>query len=109
VRLGRSGPLDALAERQLELFAVDEAELLEEARTAERAWTDAGREDAEEAYGDYQLVLDAIADRLLELRDGYAATLADEAVATYQRAFARAVRRRFGRYATVVADLDDAA
>ena len=56
----------------------------------------AGREDAEEAYGDYQLVVDAIADRLLDLREAYAATLPDETVAdAYRRAFAAGASRRF--------------
>ena len=35
--------------------------------------------DAEEAYGDYQLVVDAIADRLLDIRESYARSLDDEA------------------------------
>ena len=61
-----------LVERQLDLFAEDEAELLEEAVEAEERYTDTGAEDAEEAYGDYQLVVDAIADRLLDIRETYA-------------------------------------
>ena len=64
-----------LVDRQLDLFAADEATLLEEAREAEEAWTRAGREDAEEAFGDWQLIADAIAERLLDLRETYAATL----------------------------------
>jgi hypothetical protein len=105
----RRGPLDDLAERQLDLLEIDDADLLREAREAEQAWNDAGRDDAEEAYGDFQLVVDAIADRLLEIRDAYASTLADDAVDAYRQAFSRAVRGRFSRYGTVVADLDDTA
>ena len=41
---------DDLVRRQLDAFAEDEAELLEEAREAERAYDAAEREDAEEAY-----------------------------------------------------------
>ena len=48
----------------------------------------AGRDEAEEAYGDYQLVVDAIADRLLDVREAYAATLDDDAADAYRRAFA---------------------
>jgi hypothetical protein len=105
VRL-RRGPFDELVERQLALLASDEAALFAEADEAEQAWIRTGREDAEEAYGDYQLVLDAIADRLLELREAYAATLGDDKVDAYRRAFAAGVRRRFGRYRSVVSDVE---
>ena len=62
-----------LVRRQLDLFAEDEADLIEEAEEAERAYDRAAREDAEEAYGDFQLVLEAGSERLAELRDTYAA------------------------------------
>jgi hypothetical protein len=106
MRLRRRDPFAELVERQLALFAEDEAELLEEALEAEDAWNRAGREEAEEAYGDYQLVVDAIADGLLDLREGYAATLEDPQADDYRRAFAAAARRRFRRYASLVADLE---
>lgn len=84
-----------LVRRQLDLFAEDDAELLREADTAERAYDEAEREDAEEAYSDYQLVLEAIADRLEELRLTYGSTLDADAGALYAQAFARAARKRF--------------
>ena len=62
-----------LVRRQLDLFAEDDAALLREAEAAERAYDEADRDEAEEAYGDYQLVLEAVADRLGEIRDVYAA------------------------------------
>jgi hypothetical protein len=105
VRL-RRGAFDDVVERQLALFASDESALLAEADEAEEAWIRAGREDAEEAYGDYQLVVDAISDGLLELREAYAATLPDDNVDAYRRAFAAGVRRRFGRYRSVVSDVE---
>ena len=71
----RDAPFAELVERQLALFAEDEAELLAEAAEAEAAWIRAGRDTAEESYGDFQLVVDAIADRLLALRETYARTL----------------------------------
>ena len=49
MRLRRRDPFDELVERQLALFAEDEAELLREAVDAEAVWVRAGREDAEEA------------------------------------------------------------
>jgi hypothetical protein len=105
----RRDPLRELAERQLELFAADEAALLAEAAEAETTWTRSAREDAEEAYGDYQLVVDAVADRLLDLRETYAATLPDENLERYRAAFGEAARRRFRRYTSLLADLDDLA
>jgi hypothetical protein len=58
-----------LVRRQLDLFAEDEAALLREADAAARAYDDAEREDAEEAYGDYQLVLESVVEALEALRD----------------------------------------
>ena len=84
-----------LVRRQLDLFAEDEAGLLREADEAERAYDAAERHEAEEAYGDYQLVLESIADRLEELRDTYASTLDDDAAEAYAQALARAARKRF--------------
>ncbi len=102
----RRGPFDDLVERQLELLAEDAAADLQEAAQAEAAWVSAGREDAEEAYGDFQLVVDAIAERLLDVREAYAATIDEERVEAYRGAFNRAAARRFKRYASLVADLE---
>ena len=96
-----------LVERQLDLFAADDADLLDEAVEAEAAWNSAGAEDAEEAYGDYQLVVDAIADRLLDIRETYASSLDDETSSGYTAEFTRQATRRFRRYATLLADLDE--
>ncbi len=102
----RGGAFDELISRQLALFDEDEAALLAEADEAEEAWIHSGRDEAEESYGDFQLVVDAIADRLLEIRDGYASTLDDVAAESYRLAFHAAVARRFRRYASLVADLE---
>lgn len=106
MRLRRSGRFDELARRQLELFAADEAELLAEIREAEEAWSRAPREEAEEAYGDYQLAVDAAADILLDLRETYAATLDEAAAGEYRAAFTAAARRRFRGLTTLLEDLD---
>ena len=84
-----------LIRRQLDLFVEDEAALLREAEEAERTYDTADREIAEEAYGDYQLVLEAIAEALAELRDTYAATLDGDTRDAYEHAFDRAANRRF--------------
>ena len=107
MRFRRKGRFSELVERQLDLFAADDADLLAEASEAEAAWNAAPAEDAEEAYGDYQLVVDAIADRLLEIREAYAATLDEVTSDEYRRAFAAGAAHRFRRYASLVADLED--
>ncbi|HEY7793871.1 MAG TPA: hypothetical protein VIA10_07695 [Gaiellaceae bacterium] len=84
-----------LVRRQLDLFETDEVELLREAEEAEQAYDDAERDAAEEAYGDFQLVLEAVAERLEELRDTYALTLDEEAAGEYEASFGRAARKRF--------------
>ena len=108
MRFARSKPFEELVTRQLDLFTTDDVHLLAEALEAEETWNQAPRENAEEAYGDYQLVVDAIADRLLDLRETYAASLGDDSVAGYRKAFNDASRRRFRRYSTLLADLDEA-
>ena len=94
-----------LVQRQLDLLAHDEPELLAEIDTAEEDWNRSGREHAEEAYGDYQLAVDALSDRLLELRDAYAATLDETTAEAYRAAVREAAARRFRRHPTVAADL----
>jgi predicted mannosyl-3-phosphoglycerate phosphatase (HAD superfamily) len=84
-----------LVRRQLDLFVEDDADLLQEAETALRAYDEAEREEAEEAYSDYQLVLESIVERLEELRDTYGATLDDDSREAYEQAFGRAARKRF--------------
>jgi hypothetical protein len=94
----RRGRFGDLVERQLDLFA-SETDLLEEAKEADAAWTTARPDETEELYGDYQLVVDAIGERLHDIRETYAATLEDGTADEYRAAFDRAARKRFGRSA----------
>ena len=98
----RRGRFHELVGRQLDLFEEDEAELLDDAEEADAAWTNADPEVTEELYGDYQLVVDAIGERLHEIRESYARSLDDPTAREYRLAFNRAVRTRFGGYATFV-------
>jgi hypothetical protein len=99
----RRGRFAELVERQLDLLAADEASLLEEAAAADEAWAHATREESEERYGEYQLVVDAIAERLLDTREAYASTLDDEAaVDEYRAAFDRAARKRFRSFTALL-------
>jgi hypothetical protein len=96
----RRGRFDDLVGRQLDLFEDDNAELLAEARKADRAWTEATAEDSEELYGDYQLVADAIGEALHAIRETYGTSLDGRAAGEYRAAFDRMATRRFGRYAS---------
>lgn len=97
--LGR-GRFHVLVQRQLDLFAADEAELLTEGEEADAAWTKAGREETEELYGDFQLVVDAIGERLYDVREAYASTLDERAADEYRTAFTAAALKRFRRFAS---------
>jgi hypothetical protein len=100
----RRGRFRELVRRQLDLFAADDAALLEEAGEADAAWTAADPEETEERYGDYQLVVDAIGERLYEIREAYAGTLDDGAAGGYRAAFNAAALKRFRRFASFLED-----
>jgi hypothetical protein len=93
-----------LVTRQLDLFVVDEADLLDEADEADAAWTNADRDETEERYGDYQLVAEAIGERLYDVREAYASTLDDNAADEYRAAFDAAALKRFRRFAGFLED-----
>jgi hypothetical protein len=95
----RRGRFRDLIERQLDLFA-SETELLDEAAAADAAWTDAGADESEELFGDYQLVVDAIGEGLYETRETFAASLEGRAADEYRTAFDRKAKKRFSRYAS---------
>jgi hypothetical protein len=95
----RRGRFGELVERQLDLFE-SETDLLDEAAEADAAWTSAEPDETEELYGDYQLVVDAIGERLHDIRETYASTLDEDTADEYRAAFDRAAQKRFGRYAS---------
>lgn len=90
----------ALVARQLDLLRQDEPELWEAMEAALRAYERAGRDEAEELYGDYLLAVEACADRLGEIRDGFARTLDGDAADEYRAAFDRAALRRWKALST---------
>jgi hypothetical protein len=97
-------PFADLVRRQLDLFAEDEAALLTEARAAEVAWQRTGRDDAEAAYGDWQLIADAVGEQLLDLRETYAATLDASTATRYRSAFGSLAKKRFPRFVVLLDD-----
>ena len=95
-RRGRFG--DVIA-RQLDLFERDHADLIRECDDAERAYDRAPREEAEERYGAYVDLVEDGTEALADLRDHFAATLAEGVDEEYEREFNRAVAKRLPRFA----------
>jgi Mg2+ and Co2+ transporter CorA len=85
--------------RQLDLFAEESADLIAACDEAERAYDAAGREEAEEKYGDYQDLVETGTDRLAELRDNFASAMDETAAEQYETEFNRAVQVRLPRFA----------
>jgi hypothetical protein len=93
-----------LIERQLDLFEREHRGLIHDVEAAEDAYNRAGREEAEELYGDYLDLVETATEVLAELRDNYASSLDEDAAAEYEDAFNRSVLRRFPRFALEIED-----
>jgi hypothetical protein len=91
--------------RQLDLFEREHADLIADCEEAERAYDAAGREDAEERYGDYVDLVEAGTEELAALRDHFASTMTAEAVEEYEAEFNRAVLTRLPRFALEIEEL----
>lgn len=87
-----------LVERQLEIFRTERAGLIHDTESALRAYTDAGRGEAEERYGDYLDLVDTAQDELVELRESYAETLDARTAEEYRHVFNELVRKRLPRF-----------
>jgi hypothetical protein len=95
---GEDGRFEDVVERQLDLFGREHEDLVAEADEALAAYNAAPSEEAEERYGDYLDVVDAGTDALLDLREGFAATLPEETDDEYRLVFNDLARRRFPRF-----------
>lgn len=95
MRLRKSRFADVV-QRQLDVFAEDEASgLFEEVRDAKGRYDRADRDSAEESYGDYVDVVEAATEALADMRWRYAATLDEQGAEEYEAEFNRAVRKRW--------------
>jgi hypothetical protein len=77
---------------------------MKEAVEADAAWTNASRDEAEERYGDYQLIVDSIGERLYDLRETYASSLDEAAADEYRDAFNRSAAKRLRGYTAFLED-----
>ena len=82
-------------DRQLDLFAQENADLLRRCDEAQRAYDAAEREDAQERWSEYLDLIEIATEELEEMRDAFAATLEDAVADEYEAAFDRAARKRF--------------
>jgi hypothetical protein len=82
---------------QLALFLRDHADVLEDVEVRLRAYNDAGRDEAEELYGDYVDAVETGTELLADLRDHYGQTLDDPD--RYLAEFNRAVARQLPAFA----------
>jgi hypothetical protein len=89
-------------DRQLGFFEQDDGDLLEDVDRAFEKYDRSDRDEAEELYGDYQLVIEAATDRLAELRDTYARTLDEDDAEQYVREFNDSVVRRWRELALTI-------
>lgn len=89
-------------DRQLRIFERDYAELIRDAVEAEKAYVRAPRDEAEERYGEYVDLVETGTEALADLRDGFAATLDEEAAERYGIDFNRTVLKRLPRFATEI-------
>jgi hypothetical protein len=88
-----------LISRQLDLFVRANGDLIREGEEAEAAYDRAERDEAEEAYGDYQDLVETGTEILADLRDNFALTLDESEADAYEAEFNRAVARRLPRFA----------
>ena len=94
-----TGRFEELIGRQLELFEREDADFLSRVDKAERDYDRADREDAEEAFGRFQELVEFGTETLAEMRDAYARTLDDDGADEYTAEFNAAVHRRLPRFA----------
>jgi hypothetical protein len=100
-----AGRFDELIERQLDLFEEEDADFLGRVEAAERAYDRADRDDAEEAFGRFQELVEFGTETLAEMRDAYAASLDPDAADEYVAEFNAAVHRRLPRFALEIDEL----
>ena len=91
--------------RQLDLFEREHADLIVDCESAERAYDAAGRDDAEERYGEYVDLVETGTEELAALRDNFAATMTAAAAVEYEAEFNRAVLVRLPRFALEIEDV----
>jgi hypothetical protein len=94
-----AGRFSELIDRQLDLFAEEDADFLARVDEAERDYDRADRDEAEEVFGRFQELVEFGTETLAEMRDTFARTLDEDAADEYVAEFNSAVHRRLPRFA----------
>ena len=91
--------------RQLDLFEREHIDLIADCDAAERAYDAAGRDEAEERYGEYLDLVETGTEELAALRDHFASTMTTATAEGYEAEFNRAVLIRLPRFALEIEDV----
>src|ERR1700748_3729393 len=94
MHLPRRARFSDVISRQLAMFEEEQGILLRRVSEAKHEYEHAGRDSAEERYGDYMDLVEEAEDELLALRDRYAETMAARDRMRYEREFSKAAERR---------------
>jgi hypothetical protein len=94
-----------LIARQLDLFELQDADFLARVDAAERAYDQADREDAEEAFGRFQELIEHGTEALAEMRDAYASTLDSDSGGEYVTEFNATIHDRLPRFGLEIEDV----
>ena len=83
-----------LISRQIDLFEREHADVIAEVQERLDAYHRAGRENAEELYGDYVDAVETGTELLADIRWAFVKTLDEETAEEYEAEFNRAVMKR---------------
>jgi len=98
----RRGRFTELIARQLDLFALDHRDVIEEAAERLEVYNRADRDEAEALYGEYVDAVETATEILADVRDAYARTLEDGIDELYEAEFNRAVAKRWPPFASEI-------
>ena len=90
----RRSPFSNVIAAQLDLFVRDHRDVIDEARERLDASNRAGRDEAEELYGDYVDAVETGTELLADMRWEFIRTLEQDAAEEYEAEFNRAVVKR---------------
>ncbi|HXK14969.1 MAG TPA: hypothetical protein VNH45_10570 [Gaiellaceae bacterium] len=93
----KRSPFAKVIDAQLDLFVRDHPDVIEEVKDRLAAYNSAGRDEAEELYGDYVDAVETGTELLADVRDYYARTVEDPD--RYCEEFNRAVAKRMPAFA----------
>ncbi|HEX4519899.1 MAG TPA: hypothetical protein VH063_10000 [Gaiellaceae bacterium] len=95
----RRGRFADVISRQLDVFAADNQDVIDEAAARFSLYDQSDRDDAEELYGDYIDAIETATEILADMRDDYARNIEEGPDEEYETAFNRGVAKRWPMFA----------